>query len=98
MLNLADVIDRLNKACAKAGGVTQWCKSRGLIRSNVANMKNGRLWPSTDVCQELGLRRVILEIYLEPEETVPYDLIKFMTTRQKMPNGNAERKLRDEPA
>lgn len=85
MLNLAQITARLWATCFAAGGVAAFCRDTGLTRNNVENMSKGRLKPSPGVCAALGVRRVVLELYLEPGEELPAELAPYVVERKPIP-------------
>lgn len=87
MKTVREVTTALRTACACAGGVSVWCGLKGFAaqRGNIDNMAKGKVKVATRVAQSLGLRKVILEVYLENGETIPPDFEPFVVTHKPIP-------------
>lgn len=93
MKTIQQVTARLRSACVCAGGISAWCRLNGLMaqRGNIENMAKGKVKVSSKVADRLGLRRVMLVVYLENDETFPSDLAQFVVTHKPIP-GRPKRK------
>ncbi|MBX9750454.1 MAG: helix-turn-helix domain-containing protein [Roseococcus sp.] len=62
-MDLLDVCNRLEAACAKAGSQRAWARSQGISEAQVSDILNARRPPAEAVLAALGLARRV--IYVE---------------------------------
>ena len=58
-LNESEVLARLRRECAAAGGQRAWARSHGMSSKWVNNVLRGHTSVSHRVAQALGIRRVV---------------------------------------